>query len=247
MASSDKGRLHSRPGATARLQPRDNGLQKLGIDGARDGLLYIPAKIDPERPAPLIIMLHGAGGAAHHSFVPLQDLADHTNTVLLAPESRGPTWDVILGGFGSDVGFIDEALSRLFHRQIIDPKKIALAGFSDGASYALSLGITNGDLFSHLIAFSPGFAAPAALTGTPPIFVSHGDKDPVLPIDTCSRRLVPKLRAAGFRVTYKEFKGEHTIPPAIAREALVWMLGPRASEEASHSSVPINASGIERT
>lgn len=31
------------------------------------------------------------------------------------------------------------------------------AGFSDGASYALSLGLPNGNLFSHIVAFSPGF------------------------------------------------------------------------------------------
>ncbi len=30
-------------------------------------------------------------------------------------------------------------------------------GFSDGASYALSLGVPNGDLFTHIVAFSPGF------------------------------------------------------------------------------------------
>jgi phospholipase/carboxylesterase len=34
---------------------------------------------------------------------------------------------------------------------------VALGGFSDGASYALSLDLTNGDLFASLIAFSPGF------------------------------------------------------------------------------------------
>jgi phospholipase/carboxylesterase len=64
-------------------------------------------------------------------------------------------------------------------------------GFSDGASYALSLGLTNGDLFRHVIAFSPGFMAPAARRGEPPVFVSHITRDGVLPIGVTSHRIVP--------------------------------------------------------
>ena len=45
------------------------------------------------------------------------------------------------------------------------------------ASYALSLGIANGNLFSHVLAFSLGFLAPASQTGSPRIFVSHGTQD----------------------------------------------------------------------
>jgi hypothetical protein len=33
----------------------------------------------------------------------------------------------------------------------IDPARLAFAGFSDGGSYALSLGVTNGDVASHVI------------------------------------------------------------------------------------------------
>lgn len=38
----------------------------------------------------------------------------------------------------------------------IDPAHVAIGGFSDGASCALSLGLVNGDLFTHVMAFSPG-------------------------------------------------------------------------------------------
>jgi len=101
---------------------------------------------------------------------------------------------------------------------------MALGGFSDGASYALSLGLTNGDLFTHVIAFSPGFMAPAHQVGAPRIYISHGIHDAVLPIDRCSRRLVPILERAGYDVKYHEFDGPHTIPPDIAREAVEWFV-----------------------
>jgi predicted esterase len=97
-----------------------------------------------------------------------------------------------------------------------------VGGYSDGASYALSLGLANGDLFSRVIAFSPGFLAPTGQTGSPRIFVSHGTRDGWLPINSCSRRIVPRLERAGYEVRYREFEGGHVVPPAIAREAASW-------------------------
>jgi phospholipase/carboxylesterase len=130
---------------------------------------------------------------------------------------------VIQGGFGPDVEFLDRALDRVFGAHAVDPGRIALGGFSDGASYALSLGLANGDLFTHLIAFSPGFAAPARRVGRPLVFVSHGVEDPVLPIDRCSRRVVPALRAGGYDVTYEEFEDGHVVPAPLARRAVAWL------------------------
>ncbi|MBT2546880.1 alpha/beta hydrolase [Arthrobacter sp. ISL-65] len=118
---------------------------------------------------------------------------------------------------------INQALERIFHMVFVDPKRIAVGGFSDGASYALGLGLANGDLFSRVIAFSPGFVPPAPRYGKPRLFVSHGDGDTVLPIDRTSRRLVPLLRADGYDVTYREFPGGHTVLTAIAREAISWL------------------------
>jgi phospholipase/carboxylesterase len=104
----------------------------------------------------------------------------------------------------------------------VDARRVAAGGFSDGASYALSLGLTNGDLFTHVMAFSPGFMAPADHVGEPDCYVSHGTRDQVLPIDRCSRRIVPALERAGYEVRYREFDGPHTVPNDIAREAVGW-------------------------
>jgi predicted esterase len=64
--------------------------------------------------------------------------------------------------------------------------------------------------------------APAGQTGSPRIFVSHGTQDGWLPIDSCSRRIVPQLERAGYEVRYREFEGGHVVPPGIAREAATW-------------------------
>jgi phospholipase/carboxylesterase len=73
----------------------------------------------------------------------------------------------------------------------VDARRLEVTGFSEGVSYVLSVGLPNGDLFTHVIAFSPGFASSAAYRGKLPVFVSHGTRDKVLPIDRCSRRSSP--------------------------------------------------------
>jgi phospholipase/carboxylesterase len=214
------GRIQARPGsAVGAAQP---GQQRLGLDTSRDALLYVPAGYQANRPAPLALMLHGAGGTAEHGLSLLRSFADAAGLILLAPVSRHETWDVIFGGYGPDIAFIDRALQATFDRCTVDSGHIAVGGFSDGASYALSVGITNGDLFTHVIAFSPGFMAPADQYGVPRIFISHGIHDTVLPIDHCSRKIVPPLTAAGYEVHYQEFDGPHTVPQDIAREAVAW-------------------------
>jgi len=44
----------------------------------------------------------------------------------------------------------------------------------------------------------------------------------VLPIGRCSRRIVPPLERAGYRVVCREFVGGHEVRPQIVREAVGW-------------------------
>ncbi|WP_376089834.1 alpha/beta hydrolase [Roseomonas sp. CCTCC AB2023176] len=203
--------------------PLAPGVHPLGIGGRRDGLLWVPDGV--ATPGPVLLWLHGAGGDATGTVRLIEAPARRAGVPLLVPESRLATWDVIARGFGPDVAFLDAALGRAFDLLAVDPDRVAIGGFSDGASYALSLGLANGDLFRAILAFSPGFAAPSDAVGRPAVFVSHGVADAVLPIGPCSRRLVPRLRRAGYDVRYEEFEGGHVIPEAVA-EAALRLLGP---------------------
>ena len=221
----EQGRLRSRPGRTPEGRS-PVGLRSLRSDAASsaEGYLYVPAGYRTETPAPLVLLLHGAGEDARDGLAQLRGQADEPGIILLALSSRGPTWDSILdrGRYGADIAAIDRVLEHTFSRCAVDPTRVAVGGYSDGASYALSLGIANGDLFSHVLAFSPGFLAPTGQRGSPRIFVSHGTQDRWLPIDSCSRRIVPQLERAGYEVRYREFEGGHVVPPGIAREAAIW-------------------------
>jgi phospholipase/carboxylesterase len=215
-------RLRARPPDTAAAGV-PAGVSRLGLEPGRDGLVQVPTLAGAD-PIPLVVLLHGSGSNSGDVIDLLQRPAQEHGFALLAPDARGSTWDLVRGSFGPDVRFIDRALEHVMARLPIDPARVALAGFSDGASYALSLALGNGDLFTHLIAFSPGFSAPGGRVGAPRIFVSHGVYDPVLPIDRCSRRIVPSLRHAGYDVTYEEFEGGHQVPPRVAWQAADWLL-----------------------
>jgi phospholipase/carboxylesterase len=214
---------YARPAAA--VDPTRYGEQPLKLGTDRDGILFIPRGYKEGVPMPLVLMLHGAGGTGRgvsYTF----EIADDLGVIVLAPDSRDEaTWDMLLHGFGDDVEFIGAALKDTYARCAVDRKRMAIAGHSDGASYALSLGIGTGETFGHVMAFSPGVMQPVEVHGKPRIFISHGVSDPVMPIGVTSRQFVPRLKKLGYDVTYREYEGRHGVPPAVVREGFTWFLG----------------------
>lgn len=219
-----EGRLVSRPVARdpARL---DSGVHPLSRPGLRDALLVVPP--GPPRPLPLLVFFHGAGGEAARSLPLVHESAVARGMLVLLPTSAAATWDLISGGLGRDVAALDAALEDVFARYAVN--RVAFSGFSDGASYALSLGLANGDLGEAILAFSPGFAAPPGQAGEPRVWVSHGTADAVLPVDRCGRRVASLLRNVGYDVHYEEFDGAHVVPPHLVDAAFDWWLTPPSS------------------
>jgi phospholipase/carboxylesterase len=214
-AQTGSGRLKIRPKAGGATTAR--GRTTLGLGGTRDAILVMPSTI-PATPLPLAVMLHGAGGSADRFLQRFATQPGETDLAMLFVDSRSQTWDGIRGAFGPDVDFLDRALEKVFGIVAVDPSRLALGGFSDGATYALSLGLVNGDLFSRIVAFSPGFLVDGEVHGKPRVFISHGTADDILPIDRCSRIIVPGLKKRGYDVTFREFDGGHEVPRAIAEQ-----------------------------
>ena len=200
------------------------GQQPLKLGSDRDGVLYVPKNYKADVATPMVLMFHGAGGTGmgvNYTF----EVADELGIIVLAPDSRDEaTWDFLVHGYGEDVEFIGAALRDTYARCTVDRRRMAIAGHSDGASYALSLGLGTGDTFGKIMAFSPGVMQPAEVHGKPKIFISHGLSDPIMPIDVTSRKFVPRLKGLGYDVTYREYEGRHGVTPAVVREGFEWFL-----------------------
>ena len=217
-----QGRLTHRPslGAAAPTGRARTGTYEVPVGGGRPAVVHVP---EVDATLRLVVLLHGAGGLPQRTIELLVPFAAQHRLLLVAPASRSATWDVIAGGFGPDVRTVDTLLGDLSAEHRVDG--LTVGGFSDGASYALTLGLGNGDVFDSVVAFSPGFQAAAARHGRPRFYVSHGTRDEVLPIDACSRRLVPALEQLGYDVTYEEFDGPHHVPVHVRRSAVDWLTG----------------------
>ncbi|WP_035991853.1 alpha/beta hydrolase [Paraburkholderia caribensis] len=218
------GRLSFIPADAAR-PPLPPGRNRLGIGGERDAILFVPSGLDTREPVPLFVMFHGAGGFPEKVLPFIEEHAEREKFLVLAPHSMYATWDIVIGGSGPDLERLDRALVEVTSRYRIDRNRLAFAGFSDGASYALSIGITNGDIASHVIAFSGGFMSVFTQEGAPKVFIAHGLADEQLSIGTSGRANAARLKAAGYDVRYIEFNGPHAIQPAIAGMAIEFFLG----------------------
>jgi predicted esterase len=223
------GRLHARPELLRQIahqrQPAlDCGTHQLSFADGRKAVLHVPPHLDSGAGAHgkrlhLLLLLHGAAGQHGGGDQIALAHAIHHGALLLIPEALSTSWDMLRGGFGADLAFIDRALLWTMQRYDVDEHAMAIAGFSDGASYALSVGLMNGHMFSDILAFSPGFMAPLRREGQPRVFIAHGKEDKVLLVQR-GQDLALRLTQQGYNVTYEEFDGAHIVSPPVARTAL---------------------------
>jgi predicted esterase len=216
--------LTARPSATAAGLPV--GETRL----ANGAVAYRPASAR-DGPLPLVILLHGATHLPPNFLQAMEPTAEKRGVLLLAPQSVGRTWDWLEDMSkgekalrGLDAGRLDESLRELFSRAAVDPSRIVLLGFSDGASYALSLGVSNPGLFSSVVALSPGgFDWPPQIDLNQRIFIAHGRSDPVLPFANASR-IAERLKQYQANVRFHAFDGGHLMEGAAITAALDWTL-----------------------
>jgi phospholipase/carboxylesterase len=100
------------------------------------------------------------------------------------------------------------------------PKVLVLAGFSQGGMLALDVALAANPLVDRVAVLSGTliaenlWSAQMSTEPKPPIFLTHGRQDPILPFAT-SERLKALLERHGFAVTWVPFAGGHEIPPAV--------------------------------
>ncbi len=111
-------------------------------------------------------------------------------------------------------------VSALIDELDVDPAKLVLGGFSQGAMITLDvalhrdtppagLALMSGTLLAES-EWEPRFSKLAGV----PIVMSHGKGDPLLPF-SISQALRDRLTTAGAKVDWIEFMGGHEIPPPV--------------------------------
>jgi phospholipase/carboxylesterase len=202
-------------------------LRTLGLGNSlADGMVYVPTSYQSASPAPFALLLHGAGGVSSSFITPFVPIANATGQVLLAVDSRKITWDGVGNGrFGPDIAFLDLALGDTFAKYAIDARRVAVGGFSDGATMSIAVGLANGDLFTKVIAWSPGGLIGSEYRGKPPVFVTHGVNDPIISVRITREDTVPALERKGYTVTSREHLGGHVVPDELRYESMLWAAG----------------------
>jgi phospholipase/carboxylesterase len=201
------------------------GKSKLGLsDDLRDGAIYVPKSYREDTPAPVMVMLHGYSGWGDE-MRSMFELAEEFGVIVVAPDSRDVTWGRSAPGFDQDVRFIGAAFRKASQTYNLDPDRVALGGRSDGAGYALSMGLAYGDTFNHLIVIAGGLMAPVRRKGKPKIFMAHGIDDKQMPIDRTGRLFSAQLKDEGYDITYREYDGGHATPVFVVRDAFQWLVG----------------------
>ena len=214
------------------------GVQKVG----EHAFFYRPSGAT-SLPRPLIVLLHGAGMSARDFLDGARAEADRCGCLLLSVQSTGATWDTIgmvrkaaKDGrasrdqlFGADAGRVEQALSAVLRSPDADSRSVMLFGFSDGASYALSLGLANPSIFRGVIAVAPGFhLEPAAIDPRQRLFVAHSPTDRILSFERTRDDTVTSLRNAGFAVRFRPFEGGHRVDKSVLAEGVDFVLGRRS-------------------
>ncbi len=200
--------------------------------GASRATLLVPGEIDPARHYPLITVLHGAGRQDELLARACRDEPDRRGALFLIPRSRATTWDLISGGERVDLDFLEYAYDLIWRRYPVDPGRTALLGFSDGASYALSVGLSNPHIFSAIMGWAAGFRvvdAAAIVPGSPRprILLEYGTHDPVFPFEQIALPMRAELEALGYDLEFRiDEGGKHWPSGDFQSEALDWFLSP---------------------
>lgn len=207
--------------------------------GPQRAALFTPDEIDPQRRYPLLAVLHGAGRQDELLMKAYRDEAERRQALFLVPRSFGMTWDLIsaatqgaaAAGAPSkrpDLDFLEYAYDLIFRRYPVDAGRLGLIGYSDGASYALSVGLSNPELFQAVMGWAAGFVAienDAAAPGVrrPAVLVEYGTHDELFPFEQVAVPMREQLEAFGCAVTFRvDEGGRHWPSGGFQGEALDW-------------------------
>jgi polyhydroxybutyrate depolymerase len=167
-------------------------------------LVHAPSALAAGR-VPAMVVLHGAGGTAEWTLeeTDWDKTADREEFLLIVPEgTRADTsrpagfldnpqdWNsgggrgLLAASGADDVGFIRDVLDRVEGQYPIDPRRVYLTGFSNGAAMTFRLGAELSERFAALapVAGPLRIQDPRPTVARPTVYLI-GSADPLMPLE----------------------------------------------------------------
>lgn len=203
-----------------------------------------PDAYDPSRPLPMVVLAHGFGSNMA-DLAGLAELIDSHGYVYVCSNApiemrfgfreTGYAWaDRYDRSTSEQWRSAEEKLNVLVDETMesygVPPGKVVLGGFSQGGMMSFLCGLTRPELYAGIIAMSAGLPDPEGLQSRlpqgnkPPVFISHGDMDSMIPVDEARDARV-FLESEGYSVYYREYRMGHQITHDVLRDLKAW-LGP---------------------
>lgn len=179
--------------AASYSENRTTGTIRTSAGQTREYILHVPGSYDRNRPAPLVISMHGAMNWPSFQMALSQwnALADAEGFIVVYPAGTGGgpktfTLDGLpsAGRRAPDIVFISELIDTIEAAYNIDPARIYANGLSNGGGMTYALSCTLAD---RIAAFGPlASAITRQLDGCvnerpAPVIAFHGTADPVTP------------------------------------------------------------------
>ena len=219
------------------VEPRDEvaptGFVQIEHGEAR-GVLLTPEEIDPERPYPLFTVFHGAGRQDEMLVKACRREPEARQAFFFIPRSVAPTWDLIAGGEGEDFAFLEHAWDLIYRRYPIDPERQSVIGYSDGASYALSLALSSPGFFDAALCWAAGFVvmdrrAVGEKSRRTRMYLEYGTHDELFGFKEVALPMRERLEAAGYAVEFSVDEGGRHWPSGdFQSQALDWYFQSRS-------------------
>ena len=213
------------------VEPRDEdaptGFVQLE-EGESRGVLLTPEEINPARNYPLFTVFHGAGRQDEMLVKACRGEPEARQAFFFVPRSVAPTWDLIAGGDGEDFAFLEFAWDLIYRRYPIDPDAQCVLGYSDGASYALSLALSNPGFFDAALCWAAGFAvmdrnAVGLESRRTRVYLEYGTHDELFGFEEVALPMRERLERAGYAVEFSVDEGGRHWPSGdFQPQALDW-------------------------
>ena len=149
----------------------------------RQYLLHVPPTYDPEEPAALVLVFHGAGIGAERfvGYTRFSSVADREGFLVVYPQGLGeePFWNTSPRSY--DVQFISDLLDHLQSRCHVDPTRIYASGHSNGGGMVNRLACVLADRIAAIGPVSGAYSSGNCLPSRPiAVFAIQGTADTIV-------------------------------------------------------------------